>query len=107
MGSIYDGQADRAICEFCDLATRSCDPTSESLKPIQSARAEHDPSHRSLATCEVLRGFAYSAARARDDDDLVFDARHEVLLSSLAALLRPEFAFQAHCNEHPPRTTGD
>jgi hypothetical protein len=42
MGSIYDGQADRAIWEFCDLTTRFRDPTSERLKPIQSARAEHD-----------------------------------------------------------------
>ena len=44
-----------------------------------------------LATCEAaarfrfyarLRGLAYSAARAGDDDDLVFDSRHEVLLST-------------------------
>jgi hypothetical protein len=45
-----------------------------------------------LATCEaaarfrfyaLLRGLAYSAARASDDDDdLVFDSRHEVLLSN-------------------------
>jgi hypothetical protein len=49
------------------------------------------PSRRSLATCEVLRGLAYSAARsacpprranafgarARDDDDLVVDSLHE------------------------------
>jgi hypothetical protein len=46
-------------------------------------------------------------ARDSDDDDFVFDCLDEVLLSSLAALLRQEFAFQAHCNEHPPRTTGD
>jgi len=73
MRSIYDRQADRAICEFCyenvelplpvarqldelrhvlapsqvgacigDLAARSRDPTSERLKPIQSAHTEHD-----------------------------------------------------------------
>jgi len=73
MGSIYDGQADTAICEFCyenielavsltrqidetrhvlglshdcacigDLATCSRDPASQNLKPIQSARAEHN-----------------------------------------------------------------
>jgi hypothetical protein len=55
----------------------------------------------------LLRGLSYSAARDSDDDDFVFDCLDEVLLSSLAALLRQEFAFQAHCNEHPPRTTGD
>jgi len=38
-------------------------------------------SRRVLATCEVLRGLAYSAARPGDDDDLVFDSGHEVLLS--------------------------
>jgi len=42
MGSIYDGQADRAICEFCDVPTRAREPTSESPKRIQPARAEYD-----------------------------------------------------------------
>jgi hypothetical protein len=31
----------------------------------------------------LLRGLAYSAARAGDETDLAFDSRHEVLLSSL------------------------
>jgi hypothetical protein len=47
--------------------------------PIRARRAR--PARRSLATCEVLRGLAYSAARAGDHEDLVFDSRHEVLLS--------------------------
>jgi hypothetical protein len=33
----------------------------------------------------LLRGLAYSAARARDDDNLVFNSIHEVLLSIIAA----------------------
>ena len=56
-------------------------------------RARRGPSSRhSLATCEVLRGLPYPAARsacpprranafgarASNDDDLVFDSRHEV-----------------------------
>jgi len=31
----------------------------------------------------LLRGLAYSAARAGDDEALVFDSQHEVLLSGL------------------------
>src|SRR5207248_5243469 len=45
MGSIYDGQADRAIWEFCELATRSRRSDERELEPIQSARAEHDLRH--------------------------------------------------------------
>jgi hypothetical protein len=100
-GSIYDGQADRAIWEFCYLATRSRDPTSESLEPIQSARAEydlcaafseHDRSRfahsTALSACPPRRANAFGA-RAGDDDDLVFDSRHEVLLSSLYEFRAP------------------
>jgi hypothetical protein len=53
-----------------------------------------------LATCEVLRGLSYPAARsacpprranafgtrARDDDALAFDSRHEVLFSIFGSL---------------------
>jgi len=43
----------------------------------------------------------------RDDDDLVFDSRHEALLSSLAGLSRPEFTFQADYDQlrRPPPVT--
>jgi hypothetical protein len=45
---------------------------------------------------------AYSAARARDDDDLVFDSGHALLLSAffltfshfICGLSRPKFTFQ-------------
>jgi hypothetical protein len=48
--------------------------SSERLQPIQPARAEHN------------RGrFAYSAARAGDDNDLVFDSRHEVRFPKIEA----------------------
>jgi hypothetical protein len=111
--SIYDGQADRAICEFCYLATRSRDPASERLKPIQSPRAE--PDLRAAFSERDRSHLAYPAARSRmeragtprrrscnprgegervgderinafgaragDNDDLVFDSRHEVLPS--------------------------
>src|SRR5947199_6388247 len=103
MRSIYDRQADRAICEFCyenvelplpvarqldelrhvlapsqvgacisDLAARSRDPTSERLKPIQSAHTEHDlaphachvRSRGAFPFYALLRGLAYSSARS-------------------------------------------
>jgi hypothetical protein len=76
MESIYDGQADRAIWEFCDLAPRARDPTSESLEPIQSARAEDNL--RAAFRKHDRSRLAYSTTRAGDDDDLAFDSRHEV-----------------------------
>jgi hypothetical protein len=49
--------------------------------------------------CHVrsLRGLAYSAARARDDDDLVFDSEHEVLflLSAIQILIVERAACRA------------
>jgi len=54
--------------------------SSESLQPIQPARAEYDLCG---AFSEHDRSrLAYSAARARDDDDLVLDSRHKILLST-------------------------
>ena len=60
------------------LAPRACDPTSESLEPIQSARAEDDL--RAALSEHDRSRLAYSATCARDDDDIVFDAVREVLL---------------------------
>ena len=40
----------------------------------------------------------YSAARAGDDDDLVFDSRHEILLSSFERLSQPEFTVLLDCH---------
>jgi hypothetical protein len=51
-----------------------------SLEPIQSARAEYD--FRAAFSEHDRSPLAYSAARASDDDDLVFDFRHEVFLST-------------------------
>jgi len=86
MGSIYDGQAERAICEFCDLATRFRDPTSESLESIQSARAEHD-------LCAAFsehdrRRFAYSAARSRMLSELA-----PVITTTLSLIPGMKFCF--------------
>ena len=53
---------------------------------MEVASSREQPSRRVLATGEVLRGLAYSAACTRDDDDLVFDSLHEVLLSNLYKL---------------------
>jgi len=56
------------------LATRSRDTTSESLKPIQSARADYD---LCAAFSEHDRSrLAYSAARACDDAARGLSARH-------------------------------
>src|SRR5437667_6052608 len=57
-------------------------------------QSHNSRARRSLATCEVLCGLAYSAARA-GDDDLVFDSMHEVftfcfLFSPLVTLLKFE-----------------
>jgi hypothetical protein len=43
------------------------------------ARSREYDLRRSLATCEVLRGLAYAAARPGYDDDLAFNSVHEVL----------------------------
>jgi hypothetical protein len=56
---------------------RACDPTSESLEPIQSARAEDDL--RAALSEHDRSRLAYSTARPGYDDDLVFDSVHEVL----------------------------
>src|SRR5260370_37255967 len=63
------------------LATRSRDPTSKALQAFQSARSEHD---LGAAFSEHYRsGLAYSTARARNDDDLVFSSLHKVLFQTL------------------------
>src|SRR5947207_12561584 len=77
--------------------SKKASPKRSTIKCVRHpgrARRATNQSHnsrarRSLATCEVLRGLTYPAARARDDDDLVFDSRHEVLLSSLSELKAP------------------
>src|SRR5882762_8962486 len=63
------------------LATRSRDPTSKALQAFQSARSEHD---LGAAFSEHYRsGLAYSTARARNDDDLVFSSLHKILFQTL------------------------
>jgi hypothetical protein len=57
---------------------RRTPPTSESLQPIQFARAEYDL--RAAFSQHHRSRFADSAARASDNDDLVFDIRRKVLL---------------------------
>jgi hypothetical protein len=51
-------------------STRSRDTVSESLKAIQSARAEYDL--RTAFSEQERSGLAYAAAGARDYDDLAF-----------------------------------
>ncbi len=63
------------------LATRSRDPTSKALQAFQSARSEHD---LGAAFSEHYRSnLAYSTARARNDDDLVFSSLHKILFQTL------------------------
>jgi len=59
-GNVFDGPP----------LTRSRDTVSESLEAIQSARAEYDL--RTALGEQERRGLAYTAACARDYDDLAF-----------------------------------
>ena len=62
-----------------DFPTRPFDPTSERLQPIQSSRTEDDLC-AAFSKHDRSR-LTYAAARAGNDDHLVFDSRHKVLLS--------------------------
>jgi hypothetical protein len=59
-----------------DFPTRSFDPTSERLQPIQSARAEYD--FRAALSEHDRSGFTHAAARPGYDDDLVLNSVYEV-----------------------------
>jgi hypothetical protein len=76
-------------------ARQTPDEREAQADPIRARRVR--PLHRVLATCEVLRGLAYPAARA-GDDDLFFDSRHEVLLSNflLSHSVSRRFFSQVH-----------
>src|SRR5207247_7584140 len=66
------------------LATRSRDPTSKAFQAFQSARSEND---LGAAFSEHYRsGLAYSTARARNDDDLVFSSLHKILFQTLRSV---------------------
>ena len=95
--SIYDGQADRAICEFYYLATRSRYQPSQSVQPITphapstivAPFACHVRSRGAFPFYALLRGIAYPTVRSRMPSELA-----TVMTTTLSLIPDMKFCFR-------------